>query len=88
MPWWRRRPQASAAANLARSSNACHHVDGPPRQRIFYELYRDRAAFDAHEQSPHTRRFLADRQALLESTAVDFLSLADGKTPASLKATS
>jgi quinol monooxygenase YgiN len=84
---------AETAAGIRRSEPgtlvyACHHVDGPPRQRIFYELYRDRAAFDAHEQSPHTRRFLADRQALLESTAVDFLSLADGKTPASLKAAS
>jgi len=30
-----------------------------PLQRIFYELYRDRAAFDEHESEPHTRRFLA-----------------------------
>jgi hypothetical protein len=30
---------------------------------------------------PHTRRFLAQRKALLESTQVDFLSLSDGKTP-------
>jgi quinol monooxygenase YgiN len=67
---------------------ACHRVDGQPQQRIFYELYRDRAAFDAHEQSPHTRRFLADREALLEAKAVDFLALADGKTPASLRAAS
>jgi quinol monooxygenase YgiN len=65
---------------------ACHHVDGQPRQRIFYELYRDRAAFDAHEQSAHTRRFLAERQALLESKTVDFLALADGKTPVSAQA--
>ena len=74
---------------------ACHHVDGEPRQRIFYELYREnlnarghRAAFDAHEQSLHTRRFLADREALLESKAVDFLDLADGKTPATIRAAS
>jgi len=67
---------------------ACHRVQGEPQQRIFYELYRDRAAFDAHEQSPHTRRFLADREPLLESKAVDLLSLADGKTPASLKTAS
>ena len=67
---------------------ACHHVDGEPRQRIFYELYRDRAAFDAHEQSPHTRRFLAEREPLLEVTGVDFLSLADGKTPVTAQASS
>jgi hypothetical protein len=28
------------------------------------------------------RHFLAGREALLESTEVDFLTLADGKTPA------
>jgi quinol monooxygenase YgiN len=65
---------------------ACHHVDGQPQERIFYELYRDRAAFDAHEQSPHTRRFLAEREPLLESKAVDFLALADGKTPVTAQA--
>ena len=65
---------------------ASHLVDGQPLQRIFYELYRDRAAFDAHEQSAHTRRFLAEREPLLESKAVDFLALADGKTPVSAPA--
>jgi quinol monooxygenase YgiN len=64
---------------------ACHRVDGQPLQRIFYELYRDRAAFEAHEQSPHTRRFLAEREPLLESKAVDFLALDDGKTPVSAR---
>lgn len=61
---------------------ACHRVDGQPRQRIFYELYRDRAAFDAHEHQEHVRHFLAAREKLLESTVVDWLTLADGKTPA------
>src|SRR5690348_17334316 len=60
---------------------ACHLVDRQPRQRIFYELYRDRAAFEAHEAAEHTRRFLTERDALLESTEVDFLSLTGGKTP-------
>ena len=55
-------------------------VQGQPRQRIFYELYQDRGAFEAHEQTAHTRRFLAKREALLEATEVDFLALADGKT--------
>lgn len=32
-----------------------------PDERVFYEAYRDRGAFDAHEQSPHTRRFLTER---------------------------
>jgi quinol monooxygenase YgiN len=58
---------------------ACHQVKGTPRERIFYELYRDRAAFNDHEAQPHTRRFLTEREPLLESTQVDFLVLSDGK---------
>ncbi len=60
---------------------ACHRVQGQPQQRIFYELYQDRAAFDAHEASEHTRRFLAERGALLEATEVDFLNGPEGKVP-------
>jgi quinol monooxygenase YgiN len=67
---------------------ACHSVRGKPRQRIFYELYRDRAAFDAHEAGEHTRRFLTERAPLLEAAEVDFLTLADGKTPATGRAVS
>jgi quinol monooxygenase YgiN len=62
---------------------ACHRVQGKPRERIFYELYRDRAAFNAHEATEHTRRFLTEREALLEGKDVDFLDLAGGKTPVS-----
>jgi quinol monooxygenase YgiN len=62
---------------------ACHQVDGAPRERIFYELYRDRAAFDTHENQPHVKHFLKAREALLESAKVDFMTLAEGKTPAS-----
>ena len=40
---------------------ASHTMEGQPLQRIFYELYRDRAAFEAHEASPHTRRYLEAR---------------------------
>ena len=58
---------------------AVHTVDGKPLERIFYELYRDRAAFDAHEEQPHTRRFLAAREQFLASAAVDFLTLQTGK---------
>ena len=60
---------------------ACHRVDGSPRERIFYELYVSEGAFQVHENQPHTRHFLAAREPLLESTVVDFLSFADGKTP-------
>lgn len=60
---------------------ASHLVDGEPRQRMFYELYRDLAAFKEHERQSHVRHFLSTREALLESTSVDRLELTDGKTP-------
>jgi quinol monooxygenase YgiN len=56
-----------------------HRVDGRPLQRIFYELYRDRAAFEAHEQTEHTKRFLAARGELLAAVEVDWLELQSGK---------
>jgi quinol monooxygenase YgiN len=58
---------------------AVNKVDGKPLERIFYELYRDRAAFDAHEEQPHTKRFLGARGAFLDTYSVDFLSLLAGK---------
>ncbi len=55
---------------------AVHEVEGEPYTRIFYELYRDRAAFDAHERQDHTRRFLAERERYLSGPPqVDFLAL-------------
>ena len=60
---------------------ACHMVQENPQQRIFYELYRNRAAFERHQAYEHVRRFLAQRTDLVESTEVDFLTLQDGKTP-------
>ena len=58
---------------------ACHAVQGKPHQRIFYELYRDRAAFEAHEASPHTRRYLEARGQYLADAEVDWLTLQTGK---------
>ena len=58
---------------------ASHLVEGQPLQRIFYELYRDRAAFEAHEVSPATRRYLQARGQYLASTEVDWLTLQTGK---------
>ena len=57
---------------------AVHTVQGHPLQRIFYELYRDRRAFEAHEEQPHVRRFLAERDLYLASIDVDFLTLRAG----------
>ena len=56
-----------------------HQVSGEPLQRIHYELYRDREAFAAHESSPHTRRYLAEREKYLAKTEVDWLTLQTGK---------
>ena len=58
---------------------ASHRADREPAQRIFYELYRDRAAFEAHEDQPHVRHFLATRDQHVESYTVDFLDLLDAK---------
>jgi quinol monooxygenase YgiN len=58
---------------------ASHLVDGQPLQRIFYELYQDQAAFEAHEAAPHTRRYLDQRGQYLASTEVDRLTLQTGK---------
>jgi quinol monooxygenase YgiN len=58
---------------------AVHSVEGKPLQRVFYELYRDRAAFNAHEDQEHTRRFLAEREQYVAAREVDRLSLLIGK---------
>jgi quinol monooxygenase YgiN len=58
---------------------ASHLVDGEPLQRICYELYRDRAAYEAHEAAPHTRRYQAEREQYLAGTEVDRLTLQTGK---------
>jgi quinol monooxygenase YgiN len=58
---------------------AVHTVEDKPLQRIFYELYRDRDAFQAHESQPHTRRMLAEREQYLTGVEVDFLTLQAGK---------
>ena len=58
----------------------CHTVRDEPRARIFYEVYRDRAAFEAHEQQPHVKHFLAQRGEYTEGPVrVEFLDRFDGK---------
>jgi hypothetical protein len=44
-------------------------------QRIFYEIYRDRAAFDSHESQPYVQRFAAERRSLVLATNVIELGL-------------
>lgn len=56
-----------------------HAVPEEPHVRVFYELYADRAAFEAHEAQPHVRRFLAEREQYLVSHEVTFLHGIAGK---------
>jgi quinol monooxygenase YgiN len=52
-----------------------HLVPNAPMQRIFYEIYRDRAAFDAHESQPYMERFVAERRSCVLATNVIELRL-------------
>lgn len=64
---------------------ACHAVEGAPDQRIFFELYADRAAFEEHERQPHTRRFLNERERYVAKTEVDRMSPYAGKYPSEVQ---
>ncbi|MDT0347481.1 putative quinol monooxygenase [Streptomyces litchfieldiae] len=50
-----------------------------PLVRVFYELYEDRAAFEAHEAQPHVRSFLKEREQYLAGVEVTFLDAIGGK---------
>ncbi len=56
-----------------------HIVKDEPTARVFYELYRDRAAFDEHNSQPHIRRFLDTREPFLTSHRVEFLAAGPAK---------
>ena len=49
-------------------------VEGEPLARVFYEVYRDRDAFQAHEDAAHVRAFHAAKDPLLTNTRVEFLT--------------
>jgi quinol monooxygenase YgiN len=51
-----------------------HRVEGAPLARVFYEVYRDREAFDEHERQAHTLRFLDERDKYIASTRVEFVN--------------
>ena len=58
----------------------CHAVEGDADARIFYELYRDRAAFEDHERAEHVNRFHERKaQYLVGEPRVEFFSLQVGK---------
>ena len=54
----------------AEKERGCRRFDvlepaGEPDRVVLYEIYDDRAAFDAHLQSEHFRRFNAESNALV-----------------------
>jgi quinol monooxygenase YgiN len=55
-------------------------VTGAPLSRLFYELYADEAAFQAHEHAQHVIDFHARKNPLLAGEpAVHFLTLGPAK---------
>ncbi|HEX4289955.1 MAG TPA: antibiotic biosynthesis monooxygenase [Trebonia sp.] len=59
-----------------------HVVPKAPLQRIVYEIYRDRTAFESHERQPHIRRFMADRAPCVLATNIIDLRLKYAKVAA------
>jgi len=51
-------------------------------QRIIYEIYRDRAAFENHERQPHIQRFATDLKACVLATNIIDLRLKYAKVAA------
>jgi quinol monooxygenase YgiN len=52
-----------------------HTVPKAPMQRIFYEVYRDRAAYERHEKQPYVQRFVTARRPYVLATNVIELRL-------------
>jgi quinol monooxygenase YgiN len=52
-----------------------HAVPSAPQQRILYEVYRDRGAYQLHQQQPYLLRFEQDRREHVLATNVIELSL-------------
>jgi quinol monooxygenase YgiN len=49
-----------------------HTAPTEPMQRIIYEIYRDRAAFESHQRQPHIQRFTEEvKSCVLGSNVID-----------------
>ena len=59
-----------------------HAVPSAPMQRILYEVYRDRAAYQWHTQQPYVRQFEAERRPYVLATNVIELGLQQAKVSA------
>ena len=51
-----------------------NRVEGEPLARVFFEVYQDRDAFDAHGQQEHVVRFHEARAPYMAGERVEFLS--------------
>jgi len=56
-----------------------HAVPSAPMQRILYEVYRDRGAYEWHRQQPYVTKFEADRRPYVLATNVIELGLQQAK---------
>lgn len=56
-----------------------HKVNGEPLARLFYEVYADDDAFQAHETAEHVIGFHEAKNPLLISHRVEFLTPAAAK---------
>jgi len=56
-----------------------HAVPSAPMQRILYEVYRDRAAYETHKRQPYVIAFEADRRPHVLATNIIELGLQQAK---------
>jgi quinol monooxygenase YgiN len=56
-----------------------HAVPSAPMQRILYEVYRDRAAYEMHKRQPYVIAFEADRRPFVLATNIIELGLQQAK---------
>lgn len=56
-----------------------HAVPTAPMQRILYEVYRDRAAYDEHLAQPYVVRYVAERRSMVLATNAIELGLQQAK---------
>jgi quinol monooxygenase YgiN len=56
-----------------------HAVPTAPMQRILYEVYRDRAAYDEHMAKPYVGRYVAERRSMVLATNAIELGLQQAK---------
>lgn len=70
--------EVTANAKAARAEPGCLQFDvlvdkDDPTKLMLYEIYRDEAAFESHQQTPHFKHYLEHAVPLLESRARTFM---------------